>query len=333
MRQAATVKMDHEILDRYLRSDSPLTIRHQPLADVTQDLALTSKDSLVDDPVPKPLSSPTSLETSTKRKRDDLSESGSSDSELSDVPSDTDDVVAHDSTTWSPTLRFQAFAKLDNKELKQLIVRTGIEKGSNNDWEEWHKVAKQLAAKKIPVPEKVGDPRSVITMKWANLSCEDLAKMSKNCLEAEVRRLGIVQKRTERRSLPALVTKLKDYVPGTRKAVNMSVKKKPSPRQILRTKAREYGISWQDGHTNKKRTSAQLKLLIEARDALELERKSLEPDPNLPTINIPQAAGVLVIPCVRYSSSSSSADTKTSDLATLDDIENALRAGNILSGL
>ena len=129
MRQAATVKMDHEILDRYLRSDSTLTIRHQPLADVTQDLALTSKDSLVDDPVPKPLSSPTSLETSTKRKRDDLSESGSSDSELSDVPSDTDDVVAHDSTTWSPTLRFQAFAKLDNKELKQLIVGTCIEKG------------------------------------------------------------------------------------------------------------------------------------------------------------------------------------------------------------
>ncbi|KAI4274153.1 MAG: hypothetical protein LQ337_004147 [Flavoplaca oasis] len=157
--------------------------------------------------------------------------------------------------------------------------------------------------------------------------------MSKSCLAAEVRRLGIVYKRTERRSLSALVTKLKDYVSGTRKAVKISVKKKPTPRQVLWKRAREYGISWHDGHTNKKRTLAQLKLLIEANEALELKRKNLEPDLNLPKINRPQAAGILVIPYMRYSSSTTSADMKTSDLAMLDDIENGLRAGNILSGL
>ncbi|KAL8850540.1 MAG: hypothetical protein Q9221_004497 [Calogaya cf. arnoldii] len=330
-RQAQTVKIDHEVIERYLRSESPST-SHLDLppnaiqAQGDANLASTSKPSLVD---AQP-SSPSALqETSKKRKRTDSSVSESSDSESSDVSSDSDNSRPDDGYKWTTTLRYQAFAKLEREQLKKLIVGTGIDKPVRPDAHGRSKVAAQLAGNtKIRVPTELGDPQSVITMRWPNVSHEDLIKKGVTKLNYEMVRLGVPMPRKTRTEPATMATLLKDYVPRARKRI--TVKLTQSRWNEWGARASKMGIPVHKG--KREIPWVELKEAVEARERRELQRSQLKPDPNLPVIERLETANTLVWLCLRYSGPDEES-AKEEDLAMLDQTEEALRSGMILNGL
>ncbi|KAL8688521.1 MAG: hypothetical protein Q9218_005588, partial [Villophora microphyllina] len=345
--QADTVWMTNNVLDQYLTSES---VVHCGNADSPLDVAKAIEvvDPLVFSNAIMPGADPEGdsavqhshnpFEEVDECEDDEKTEGEEEGKGQAEEEEKEEEEEEEDNWDTNMDLRTRAFGLMDYKSLKALLREQGLD--IPRIWtyrSALRNVIRNLGCK---VPKDLQDRRLVGTLRWPNLSFDELLKKSHNSLRLECHRLlltvnpKIMAKTDDNHREMARM--LLNYIGDHPQARTSSKRDRRQTRQMItRAQAKELGITTSYKASEGKYLKKSIPVLqadIETAKRLLIQRKRLPPDPKLPKVTVNPEDNNLVCLISRFSYQGRK-ENKDAQSRFLDECEVLVRDGAILPGL